>query len=177
MTKNIKTKNQVRWFVEILLKENVVFIQPNWGLIDLRVDAKLSGMRWCDGESGQQWLAAGVSLQASGRIWGGPGYYLRFSVIEMMIHLSQPCSFSSTLEQDVWWLLMEPSGDMAHSNGSLGESGDSVLSLTSSFSLQFLEFSNTPWSPESERIWSKVMVPLFRSRVVGGDMSGVELCW
>lgn len=54
----------------------------------------------------------------------------------------QPCSFSSILEQELWWLLMllEPSGDIEDSRGSLGETGDRVLSLTNSFILQVLEF-------------------------------------
>lgn len=72
-------------------------------------EANLSGMRWCHGENAQQWLAAGVSLQAKSRIWGGRVYYLRFSSIEMtmltalLVFLHAGAGSVMVANGAVWW--------------------------------------------------------------------------
>jgi hypothetical protein len=74
-------------------------------------------------------------------------------------------------------LLLEVSGEAEDRRGSLDDMGDRVLSIRMSFSLvDALLEPYAPGSPASTGLSLKWMVPLLRSSVVGGDMSGPG-CW
>lgn len=67
-------------------------------------------MRWRHWENAQQWLAAGVSLQANSRIWAGRVYYLRFSLIVMMEDANSLARFPPRWSRNCdgcWWSRLE----------------------------------------------------------------------